>query len=105
MRRGSEAGRLDAHRCRVVGGVDTQGKMLRSAEVLDMATRTFTAGPELGTARCFLSAVPLDSRHVLVVGVSNRIALSSSEVSLFFICSESTITSNILQSGSKYIGT
>ena len=51
----------------MVGGKD--GRVpLDTTEVLDIATMTFTAGPVMGSARFVCAAVPLDSKHILVVG-------------------------------------
>ena len=62
---------LDRSRVLIAGGAeDPSGAEggSRSTEVLDLATMTFSAGPDMGARRFGLSMVALDERHVLVVG-------------------------------------
>jgi hypothetical protein len=83
-RDGCSAVRLDAHRCLVVGGRNVGERnvsALSSTEVLDIASMTFTVGPNMATARYGCSAAPLGSRQILVVGGKSKSHQSGSEVS------------------------
>ena len=79
-RAGHTATLLKDGRVLIAGGFDVTGRALRTTEYFDPAANTFSAGPELTTARAAHAAARMGDRVVVVGGTSMSRALSSTDV-------------------------
>eukprot|EP00628_Pelagophyceae_sp_CCMP2097_P034198 CAMPEP_0184284062 /NCGR_PEP_ID=MMETSP0977-20130417/65985_1 /TAXON_ID=483370 /ORGANISM="non described non described, Strain CCMP2097" /LENGTH=546 /DNA_ID=CAMNT_0026590073 /DNA_START=1 /DNA_END=1642 /DNA_ORIENTATION=+ len=66
----------------LVAGGYSGSEIWDTTEILDIRTMAFTPGPQMGSARSYCAAVPVDTHHVLVVGglISATTKLATTEL-------------------------